>query len=292
MDKVKKLFYIKLDPVTEDSNNGHVAAESLESCGGNGAIGVAGTTNVAVFPQTIVASAQNSGGSNHDQEYNEDVSEGFTHRNMCSDVCDCPFSSPITITPAVWDIATSSKPRYRTMLVVFSKHQRMFCGNLRLFYWWPSWSKAITDINSSCWPNMFPFNPGFPPSLQKTCAKGAPSDALTPKGTTSKTIESSAETFKVASAPSDTKAEDDFLVAFGRLLAPDVGKCLSSLHKTEGCVLEVITSFFSFEVGILCRSCCEAVKAIDKNCLPKIFPFKPFFPPLLQHHCANVVHRT
>ncbi|KAF9623817.1 hypothetical protein IFM89_005402 [Coptis chinensis] len=54
----KSRNYFVSNPVTEDSKNGHVAAESLESGGGNGAAGVAGTTNVAVFPPTAAAGAR------------------------------------------------------------------------------------------------------------------------------------------------------------------------------------------------------------------------------------------
>ncbi|KAF9607033.1 hypothetical protein IFM89_030806 [Coptis chinensis] len=51
----KSRNYFVSNSVTGDSKNGHVAIESLESGGGNGAAGVAGTTNVVVFPSTAIA---------------------------------------------------------------------------------------------------------------------------------------------------------------------------------------------------------------------------------------------
>ncbi|KAF9606714.1 hypothetical protein IFM89_028090 [Coptis chinensis] len=73
----------------------------------------------------------------------------------------------------------------------------------------PACCKAITDINTSCWPKLFPFNPFFPPLLIGNCAKvlgAAPSTTPIPKGTTTKAGESSVKPLTVASAPTDIKS--------------------------------------------------------------------------------------
>ncbi|KAK2635950.1 hypothetical protein Ddye_030742 [Dipteronia dyeriana] len=70
---------------------------------------------------------------------------------------------------------------------------------------------------------------------------------------------------------------------------PDVVKCLSTLQSVKGCVQEIITSFLSLQVKLIGPACCVAVNEVDDKCWPKLFPFDPFFPPLLKNYCTKVV---
>ena len=70
---------------------------------------------------------------------------------------------------------------------------------------------------------------------------------------------------------------------------PDVAKCLSTLESVHGCVQEVITAFLSLKVNLIGNACCKAFNEVDTNCWPKVFPFDPFFPPLLQSYCTTIV---
>ncbi|KAL9445110.1 hypothetical protein AB3S75_018163 [Citrus x aurantiifolia] len=70
---------------------------------------------------------------------------------------------------------------------------------------------------------------------------------------------------------------------------PDAAKCLSTLESVHGCVQEVITAFLSLKVNLIGNACCKAFNEVDTNCWPKVFPFDPFFPPLLQSYCTTIV---
>ncbi|ESQ32579.1 hypothetical protein EUTSA_v10005158mg [Eutrema salsugineum] len=69
----------------------------------------------------------------------------------------------------------------------------------------------------------------------------------------------------------------------------DIEKCWSSLFNVNGCILEVFQSVFSGKFGIVGISCCKAFSTIDTNCWPHMFPFNPFFPPLLKDSCVQIV---
>ncbi|CAL9009443.1 unnamed protein product [Prunus brigantina] len=62
----------------------------------------------------------------------------------------------------------------------------------------------------------------------------------------------------------------------------------SSLQNVPGCAWEIYTSISTgkFVVG---PACCKAFQAIDQNCLLKMFPFFPSFPPLINSNCANAL---
>ncbi|CAL9009447.1 unnamed protein product [Prunus brigantina] len=66
----------------------------------------------------------------------------------------------------------------------------------------------------------------------------------------------------------------------------DIAKCWSSLQNVPGCAWEIYTSISTgkFVVG---PACCKAFQAIDQNCLLKMFPFFPSFPPLINSNCAS-----
>ncbi|KAK0572869.1 hypothetical protein LWI29_038325 [Acer saccharum] len=80
-------------------------------------------------------------------------------------------------------------------------------------------------------------------------------------------------------------------VSFPGLL-PNVTKiieCWSSLADIEGCVSEIYQSILDIGlIGIIGSACCKAVTEINDKCWPKIFPFNPFFPPLLKSTCSTV----
>ncbi|PIA33091.1 hypothetical protein AQUCO_04200092v1 [Aquilegia coerulea] len=143
----------------------------------------------------------------------------------------------------------------------------------------PACCKAITEINTNCWPKMFPFNPYFPPLLKAYCAMNGSQPPIT--------LDSAEDvsSTKVLTIASEIKPEDASLDTF-ELADPNVGKCLASFQTTQGCTQEIISSFFSFQVRPLGPSCCKALTSIDSNCWPKLFPFNPFFPPLLKNYCA------
>ncbi|KAF8391090.1 hypothetical protein HHK36_023390 [Tetracentron sinense] len=71
-------------------------------------------------------------------------------------------------------------------------------------------------------------------------------------------------------------------------LDPEIGQCLASLQIVEGCIEEVLTSFLSFQVGLLGPKCCSAIIKISETCWPKIFPLNPLFPPMLKDYCAHL----
>ncbi|KAF8391120.1 hypothetical protein HHK36_023421 [Tetracentron sinense] len=71
-------------------------------------------------------------------------------------------------------------------------------------------------------------------------------------------------------------------------LDPEIGQCLASLQTVEGCMEEVLTSFLSFQVGLLGPKCCNAITKISETCWPKMFPLNPLFPPMLKDYCARL----
>ncbi|KAI9191849.1 hypothetical protein LWI28_014460 [Acer negundo] len=70
---------------------------------------------------------------------------------------------------------------------------------------------------------------------------------------------------------------------------PDILNCLSTLQAVQGCVQEIIASFFSHQVQLIGPACCKTLNEVDDKCWPKVFPFDPFFPPLLKNYCTNVI---
>ncbi|KAL5783411.1 hypothetical protein ACOSP7_008440 [Xanthoceras sorbifolium] len=109
---------------------------------------------------------------------------------------------------------------------------------------------AITQVSENCWPMMFPANPFFPPLLKNFCAAPSP---------------------KAAGGNAASR------MALPGLLPPvnatEYAECWSSLANVSG-------------IG---PACCKAVTEIKDKCWPKIFPFNPFFPPLLKSTCAKLI---
>ncbi|OMO61689.1 hypothetical protein COLO4_33371 [Corchorus olitorius] len=51
--------------------------------------------------------------------------------------------------------------------------------------------------------------------------------------------------------------------------------------------MEIFTSLFRCQIGIIGPTCCRAIAGITNNCWPKMFPLTPFFAPLLRASCSS-----
>ncbi|KAM7267993.1 hypothetical protein ACFE04_010159 [Oxalis oulophora] len=67
----------------------------------------------------------------------------------------------------------------------------------------------------------------------------------------------------------------------------EISRCLSSILKVEGCLVEIEESLFSGKVDIIGPACCKAALEINSKCWPKLFPLTPYFPILLKSFCAK-----
>ncbi|KAH7574341.1 hypothetical protein ACOSP7_008444 [Xanthoceras sorbifolium] len=126
---------------------------------------------------------------------------------------------------------------------------------------------SIAQVSENCWPKMFPLNPLFPPLLKTACAAPSPK-----------------------SAGANAMSEFSFPgLAPGIANVTEITECWSSLADIEGCVSEIYKSLLeSGYIGGIGPACCKAITEIDDKCWPKIFPFNPFFPPLLKSTCSTV----
>ncbi|XP_041004143.1 uncharacterized protein LOC121249509 [Juglans microcarpa x Juglans regia] len=133
----------------------------------------------------------------------------------------------------------------------------------------PVCCKAIMEIPDNCWSKFIPFNPVFPTLIRNSCARGAAVDPA-PKG-----IE-----HVQARKPSVS----------GLLPLQPVNRamrqCWSSLANVPGCLVEILNSLFTGEIGAYGAACCEAITRISDNCWTQLFPFNPFFPSLVIDSCA------
>ncbi|KAJ4704987.1 ECA1 gametogenesis related family protein [Melia azedarach] len=132
----------------------------------------------------------------------------------------------------------------------------------------PLCCSAINQVNDSCWPKMFPLNPFFPPLLKNFCVVPSPQVA--------------ARTNAASKVPLPILLNET-----------EITECWNSITNTEGCALEIyksLTNGQSFSgIG---AACCKIVTEINDKCWPKMFPFNPFFPPLLKSTCAKVFVST
>ncbi|KAJ4708997.1 ECA1 gametogenesis related family protein [Melia azedarach] len=131
---------------------------------------------------------------------------------------------------------------------------------------------AIYQISDSCWSNMFRYNTFFSAELLKKFCAAPPPQAAAVGGKNNAGS-------KVVSLP------PLFPPAFNEA---EVRKCWKSITDTEGCALEVYKSFTSGQTVGIGPVCCKAVIEINDRCWPKMFPFNPFFPPLLKNTCAKL----
>ncbi|KAK0574583.1 hypothetical protein LWI29_025812 [Acer saccharum] len=123
---------------------------------------------------------------------------------------------------------------------------------------------TIAHVSEDCWPKMFPINPLFPLLLKTACA---------------------------APSPTSVGANAMSKVSFPGLVpnVTEIIECWSSLADIEGCVSEIYQSILDTGlIGKIGLACCKAVTEINDKCWPKIFPFNPFFPPLLKSTCSTV----
>ncbi|KAL5712608.1 hypothetical protein ACHQM5_014762 [Ranunculus cassubicifolius] len=134
----------------------------------------------------------------------------------------------------------------------------------------PACCNAITETQSNCWPKLFPFNPSLPLQLTNYCSK-KPLPV-------------------VNTAPALAPAATGLIEVSKIAVAEDVKKCLSSLLSTKGCTEEVVSSLLSYQFRLISPKCCKAVIDISQNCLPKIFPFNPFLPEVIQNLCRSLLH--
>ncbi|KAI4356160.1 hypothetical protein L6164_000203 [Bauhinia variegata] len=118
----------------------------------------------------------------------------------------------------------------------------------------PACCKGIAEVKSDCRQKIFPSIPV--PLLYKFCAGqvSLPMAMLTFQGP--------------------------------GLLPPGPVQCWSSLASIQGCVSEIYGAFSSRRFGSIGLSCCNAIKGINSNCWPMMFPMNPLFPPLLTSSCA------
>ncbi|KAJ4708986.1 ECA1 gametogenesis related family protein [Melia azedarach] len=133
----------------------------------------------------------------------------------------------------------------------------------------PICCEAINEINDNCWPKMFPLNPFFPSLLKNFCAAPLP-------------LAIGARMF------SGQKP----LIPFPRfpVNVTEIKECWSPITSTEGCILEVYKSLTSGHITTSINpACCKHVPGIKDKCWHKMFPFNPFFPPLLKGTCSKVI---
>ncbi|CAN6841565.1 unnamed protein product, partial [Brassica oleracea] len=130
--------------------------------------------------------------------------------------------------------------------------------------------KAFMDMDDKCWPKMFPFNPFFRPLLKNSCSRinGVVLTHTTPH--------------QVPTIPGVSHPGSPV----------DLTKCWSSLTSVQGCVTEIYKSVFTGKFDNVGPMCCKAASAafmdMDDKCWPKMFPFNPFFRPLLKNSCSRI----
>ncbi|KAF9602506.1 hypothetical protein IFM89_029805 [Coptis chinensis] len=78
------------------------------------------------------------------------------------------------------------------------------------------------------------------------------------------------------------------LLPFPPLPGHDIQQCMSAFQSVTGCLTEIFASFFSGQVGQFGPTCCKVITDLSDSCLPKLFPFNPYFPFLLKDSCSKV----
>ncbi|CAA7049091.1 unnamed protein product [Microthlaspi erraticum] len=68
----------------------------------------------------------------------------------------------------------------------------------------------------------------------------------------------------------------------------DLTKCWSSLLNVQGCVMEIFKFAFTGKFENVGAMCCKEFMEVDAKCWPQMFPFNPFFPPLLKDGCSRI----
>ncbi|KAJ4708983.1 ECA1 gametogenesis related family protein [Melia azedarach] len=133
----------------------------------------------------------------------------------------------------------------------------------------PVCCEAINEINDNCWPKMFPLNPFFPPLIKNFCA-APPLQAIGTRRFSS---------------------QKPLIIPHVGVNVTEITECWKPITNTEGCTLEVYKSLTTGHiVGSIGSACCKIITEINNKCWPnKMFPYNPFFPPLLKGTCAKVI---
>lgn len=73
----------------------------------------------------------------------------------------------------------------------------------------------------------------------------------------------------------------------GGVDSPAIEQCLEGIRGVQGCIQELISSFFSLQPQTIGPACCKAFLDVDETCLPKIFPFHLDFFANLKNDCVS-----
>ncbi|KAI4335641.1 hypothetical protein L6164_014273 [Bauhinia variegata] len=66
-----------------------------------------------------------------------------------------------------------------------------------------------------------------------------------------------------------------------------VHQCWSSLAIIGGCVMEIYGALLRGQFKAISPACCRAITQITGSCWSRLFPFNPYFPPLLKSSCRG-----
>ncbi|KAK0571674.1 hypothetical protein LWI29_019821 [Acer saccharum] len=95
-------------------------------------------------------------------------------------------------------------------------------------------------------------------------------------------------TQEFCAAPSPDAVNKISLPGLQPVNATEIAECWSSLENVQGCASEINKSLASGKISGIGPACCKAVTETSDKCWPKMFPFNPFFPPLLKITCATL----
>lgn len=67
----------------------------------------------------------------------------------------------------------------------------------------------------------------------------------------------------------------------------ELQKCWSYLEQKPKCLMQIHGSLFNGQFKGISPTCCNVTAELNNDCWPILFPFHPFFPPLLKTICAH-----
>lgn len=135
----------------------------------------------------------------------------------------------------------------------------------------PACCRAITESTPTCKPKLFPSNPIFPTLLDSTC----PLQSHPPSP--------------------NTKLDDQLFIGDpGSGSAPfpisqpnqQIWQCFGAILNTQGCAFQIYTAVTTGQLRQIGSACCYAITQVTSDCWPKLFPFNPFMPKLLNLTCG------
>ncbi|KAK3007655.1 hypothetical protein RJ639_013889 [Escallonia herrerae] len=65
-----------------------------------------------------------------------------------------------------------------------------------------------------------------------------------------------------------------------------VEECFAAIGNSGDCISKIFRAYREGQVANVGPVCCNALRAVDDACWPKMFPFDPFFPPFVKGFCA------